>query len=186
MKKGNLELAIGPMFAGKTTWLINSIENEVRENVLLAHFFLDTRYAADSIVTHDGKRLTAIAAKSEKDIMHALQNRPTITTLGLDELQFFEPSIVSFFARLKDNGLKILTAGLNVDYDNNRWETTKAVMSIADTIHELRAVCAVCGQKNATITNRKGKKEGRVVIGGSELYEALCEKDYYKTFTVQA
>ena len=96
----------------------------------------------------------------------------------MHELQFFDPSIAKLFVELKKKNLQMYIAGLNVDHNNKMWEATKAAIPIADKIHTLTAICATCGKKNATITNRKGRREERIVIGGSELYESLCRKDY--------
>lgn len=178
MKKGKIELAIGPMFAGKTTWLIQNLEKENTENILSVHYFLDTRYSSDSLATHDGKKLKSIAVKDDTDILKALNKNPQITTLGLDELQFFKPNIAPFLSDLKEKRLNIYTAGLNVDFTNNPWEAVQAVTLIADNVTQLKAICAVCGKRNATNTFRKSKGEEKILIGGSKLYEALCEKDY--------
>lgn len=179
MTKGKIELAIGPMFSGKTTWLIKKLEKKDKtEDILIVHYFLDNRYEIDSIVSHDRKKLKAVAARDIKDILRKLKENPKASVLGLDELQFFDPSIASFFKELKERGVKIYSAGLNVDYNNKTWESTEAVTKVADTIHKFKAICAICGKKNATITRRKVREDTRIVIGGSKLYDSLCEKDY--------
>lgn len=183
MNKGRIELAIGPMFAGKTTWLISRLEKYNKEQTVSIRYFLDDRYSINSIVTHDGKKLQAIAARDEKDILNALKKTPNAKILGLDELQFFKPSISKFFELLKKKSMTVFVAGLNVDHNNKIWEATGATIPVADKIYNFTAICAYCGKKNATITNRKGRKEERIVIGGSKLYESLCEKDYLKAIS---
>lgn len=183
MKKGGIELAIGPMFAGKTTWLINKLEKYKKNQKIIVRYFLDNRYSTDSIVTHDGKKADAIAVKNANDILDAFKKTPNATILGLDELQFFEPSISELFEKLKKENVTIFISGLNFDHNHNMWEATKSTIPIADKIYNFKAICFYCGKKNATITNRKGRRDERIVIGGSEMYESLCEEDYKKAIT---
>ena len=168
------------MFSGKTSWLIAELTKNNLNEVLTIKYFLDNRYDNLSIATHDGIKLNAKPAKNEQDILKFLKEKPGTKFLGIDELQFFDSSIAGFIEELKKKKVNIFAAGLNVDHNNKEWETTKSVKKIADNVINLVAICAVCGQKNATITNRKGRREERVVIGGAELYESLCEKDYKK------
>lgn len=176
--KTNIILTTGPMFSGKTSWLIKELNKKNLNEVLTVKYFLDDRYDNLSLATHDGIKLNAKSAKNENDILGFLKEKPNTKYLGIDELQFFNLSIVRFIEDLKKKDIEILTAGLNVDHNNKEWETTNALRGVADRIIELKAICAACGKKNATISNRKTRRDERVVIGGAELYESLCEKDY--------
>jgi len=176
--KTKITLTTGPMFSGKSSWIIRELSKRNPNEVLAVKYFLDKRYDALSIATHDGIKLSAKSAKNEQDILKLIKSNPKIKTVGVDELQFFNPTISNLLTDLKSKNIEILAAGLNVDYNNKEWETTQKVRNVADRIIELVAICTVCGKKNATITNRKSRREERIVIGGAELYESLCEKDY--------
>ncbi len=178
MKKGELSFATGPMFSGKTTWLINTLSKRNKKETLVFRYFMDTRYATDSIATHDNKKMKAYPVKTGKEILSLVKNNLNVKTVGIDELQFFKPTIDKLLRLLKNNGIEIFAAGLNVDYRNKIWKTTEKVLPISDKVYKLTAICAICGKNNATITNRKERKNARIVIGGAELYESLCEKDY--------
>lgn len=178
MKKGRIELAIGPMFSGKTSWLIEELGKYPSHEIIAIRSFVDTRYSTKELVTHDKKKIKAITAKGKRDILLALREKPTASILGVDEVQFFKPTITELFEKLKNKNFKILVAGLDLDHKNRIWDTTEAALKVADKINKLVAICAVCGKRNATITNRKGQRDQKIVIGGSELYEPLCMKDY--------
>jgi len=175
---GRITLATGPMFSGKSSWIIEELKNKNQEEVLAIKYFLDNRYDNENISTHNGKKINARAVNDEQDILNFLKKNPKVNTLGIDELQFFKPSMSEFLVSLRKDNINVFAAGLNVDFNNIEWETTKKVKRIADTVKTFVAVCAVCKNKNATITNRKTSENTRVIIGGAELYEPLCEKDY--------
>lgn len=178
MKKGRIELAIGPMFAGKTSWLIEKLAKNDSHEILTFKYYLDERYSKNHLATHDGKKLKASVVKSGKDIIQILKTRPQTKIIGIDELQFFESKISDLFQKLKEENLKVFIAGLNFDHNYKMWEATQATIPIADKVYKFKAICAICGKKNAVVTNRKGRKDERIVVGGSEFYEPLCLKDY--------
>lgn len=184
MKKGKIYLTTGPMFSGKTTWLVEELNKRKSNEVIAIKYFFDNRYDLENITTHDGKKIKAFPVKSREEILDLLNNNSNIKTVGIDELQFFESSISKLLEKLKSENITVLAAALNVDHNNKVWETTKKVEEIADITKNLVAICAFCGKKNATITNRKGRRNERIVIGGSELYESLCKKDYQKAITL--
>ena len=182
--KGKISLITGPMFSGKTTWLINELSKKQSTELIAVKYFLEKRYAIDSISTHDGKKLKAESVKNESDILNLLKKNPHVKSIGIDELQFFKPAISILLSELREKNINIYAAGLNVDFRNKEWETTKKVKDISDFTKTLFALCVICGKRNATISRRKGTSKERVVIGGSDIYEPVCEKDYDKEASI--
>jgi len=177
---GSIHLATGPMFSGKTTWLIDNLQKSNANETIAIKYFLDNRYAIDNIKTHDGKSIKAKNAKNESDILKLLKENPHIKILGIDEIHFFNPTISKFLNELKNKNLTIYTVGLNIDYKNREWETVIKVSEIADSKKLFKAICSTCGKRNATKIHRKTADKKRVLIGGADMYESLCEIDYFK------
>lgn len=181
MKKGKISLATGPMFSGKTEWLIKNLDKYKSKEILAIRYSFDNRYSTDSISSHNGLKLKAQGAKNLSDIEILVKNT-NYEIIGIDEIQFFEPEISDFLSLLKRKGTTILTAGLNVDYLNTPWETTERIAKIADEVNKFTAICSVCKKKNATITKRAGRSHKRIIVGGDEIYEPRCINDFALEF----
>lgn len=175
---GRIILATGPMFSGKTSWLIKNLAKRKPSEKLVLKFVFDNRYKTTSINSHDGTSLEAEPIENESDILGLLKEKPNLKVLGIDELQFFKPKVAQLLSELRSQNIDVFTSGLNVDFNNKKWETTEEIRKIADTVLLFKSVCVLCGNRNATITYRKSSSTDRILIGGSELYEPLCEKDY--------
>ena len=179
----NLTLAIGPMFSGKTEWLIKKLEGFDKERTLAIRYSLDTRYSNDSIVSHTGKKMIAKSATSIADIYKHLDETPNIKVLGIDEIQFFEPELAQLLSNLRNKGITIFASGLNFDYLASPWNTTVALEKIADNITILTARCSFCKKNNAVYTQRIGGETNRIALGGIELYQPRCKEHYAKAPT---
>ncbi|KAG5252006.1 thymidine kinase [Salix suchowensis] len=159
---GDVHVIIGPMFAGKTTDLLRRIKSERSSgrNVAMIKSSKDTRYANDSVVTHDGLKfpcwsmpdLTSFRQKLGDDEYHKLD------VIGIDEAQFFE-DLYEFVARLRSFG------------------SVLDVIPLAETVTKLSARCELCG-KRAFFTLRKTEETQTELIGGSDLYMPVCRQHY--------
>lgn len=178
MPKGSIALATGPMYSGKTEWLIEKLSEFDDAKRLAIRFTLDNRYSIDSLASHNGKKLAAKSAGNLEDIRTLMKEQSNIEVLGIDEVQFFEPELAGFLENIKQTGIQIFTSGLNVDYLATPWETTVAIEKISDEVINVMARCNVCGKNNAVYTQRIGETTDRVAVGGTELYEARCEEHY--------
>src|SRR3989338_4035898 len=177
-------LAVGPMFSGKSAWLIQELAayGATGKPFLAVRFSGDNRYSADAIASHDGTKYVAKNAKTVADIKNLLSKHGQITMLAVDEVQFFDPTLADLFGDLKTQNIKIFVTGLDTDFLAKPWETTQAVQKIADDVISLKAICSVCLQPNATRTQRliggkpAPKNSPRILIGDTETYTARCEE----------
>ncbi len=182
---GRLEVITGPMFAGKTEELIRRAVREqiARKKVVVLKPTLDTRYAKDKIVAHNGRALDCVALPCNFDF---LQLEPTLQkeilsadVVCIDEAQFFSQEIVRFCEWLAQAGKIVIVAGLNLDFKGEPFGPMPNLLALADSVTTLTAVCSVCG-KEATRTQRliRGKPAPKdspqILIGGLETYEARC------------
>lgn len=179
MQKGEIKLATGPMFSGKTTWIIRQLSTVKDELNIAIRYTHDNRYSGNSLASHNGHSCIAQNAKSVNDVLKVIKQKPNFKALGLDEIQFFEPKLADLFEELKRKGIKVFAAGLDTDYRGMVWQTTKKIEEIADEILRFKARCSVC-KKSATMTYRKPGEviDKRIVIGGKELYEPRCVKHF--------
>lgn len=183
METGRIELAIGPMFSGKSEWLIEKLrKHEGKDAILAIRYKGDDRYSTTSIFSHNGDTFAAKSANHLTNIIIHLKTND-FTILGIDEIQFYEPELKEVLFDLRKKGKTIYTAGLDVDYLLEPWETTEEVAAIADSIEKLLAQCVDCG-KPASKTQRlidgkpAPKDSPRILIGARELYIPRCEDHF--------
>ena len=171
-KSGWIEIVCGSMFSGKTEELIRRLKRAkiAHQSVGIFKPQLDNRYHASKIVSHDENAITANAIEKASDIV-ALSNN--FNVIGIDEAQFFDHEIVSSVDQLANNGKRIIVAGLDMDYAGNPFGPMPALLSIANFVTKLHAVCMKCGGV-ASYSYRTSAKTDQVVIGEKEHYEARC------------
>ncbi len=185
---GFLEVIVGPMFAGKTTELIRRIEREryAKRRVGMFKPSLDVRYTVSSVATHNGLTYPAyVVSANEEGVrkIYEITKNEKLEVIGIDEAHFFPLLLVDICEKLADEGVRVIVAGLNLDFRGEPFETMKELMVKADDVTYLTAVCSVCGAP-ATRSQRliDGKPapydSPRIVVGGKELYEARCRKHH--------
>ncbi|CAJ1964788.1 unnamed protein product [Sphenostylis stenocarpa] len=178
---GEIHVIVGPMFAGKTTALLRRIKSErnAGRNVVMLKSSKDTRYATDSVVTHDGIKfpcwaipdLLSFREKFGKDAYEKLD------AIGIDEAQFFE-DIYEFCCKAADeDGKTIIVAGLDGDYLRRSFGSVLHIIPLADSVTKLTARCELCG-KRAFFTLRKTEHKETELIGGADVYMPVCRLDY--------
>lgn len=183
MQKGLIEIAVGPMFSGKTSWLINKMKELKKNNIshLTVRFGDDNRYSKDAISSHDKIHFAAYSAKSAQDIRILLKKFPDIVAFGIDELQFFEKEVAGVLRELKKKNINVYAAGLDTDFLGKEWDVVTEALEDADIVNKFKAICSVCKEKIATRTQRlidglpASKNSPRLLIGGSESYTARCD-----------
>jgi thymidine kinase len=179
-EKGSLEVICGPMFSGKSEELIRRLRRAqiAKQNVLTCKHSLDDRYMIECIISHDGKKLEAEAIGDVNDIFR-LGMDSKIEVIGIDEVQWFDAKIVSIICQLIEMGKRIIVAGYELDFRGRPVGQMPVLLSIADKVTKLQAICTICG-KDATLTQRlvDGKpakfNDPDIVVGGAEQYEARC------------
>ncbi|CAN6470573.1 unnamed protein product [Victoria cruziana] len=178
---GEIHVIIGPMFAGKTTALLRRIQAE-RDNgrqVALIKTDKDTRYATNSVATHDGTKmpcwalpsLSVFRTKIGAEAYHKLD------VIGIDEAQFFE-DLYDFCQIAADrDGKTVIVAGLDGDYLRRSFGSVLDIVPLAETVTKLKARCELCG-KHAPFTLRKSGDLQTELIGGADVYMPVCRQHY--------
>ncbi|KAH8517933.1 hypothetical protein H0E87_005741 [Populus deltoides] len=178
---GEVHVIIGPMFAGKTTDLLLRIESESSSgrNVAMIKSSKDTRYANDSVVTHDGLKFPCWSLPDLSSFHHKLGDDEyhKLDVIGIDEAQFFE-DLYEFCCKAADHdGKTIIVAGLDGDYLRRSFGSVLDVIPLAETVTKLTARCELCG-KRAFFTFRKTAETQTELIGGSDVYMPVCRQHY--------
>ncbi len=175
-KKGWIEVVCGSMFSGKTEELIRRI-NRARIANLKVEIYksaVDTRYHETEIVSHNLNAIQSTPVTSSLNILLMMQNPDVI---GIDEAQFFDDEIVYVCETLAQKGIRVIIAGLDMDYLGKPFGPMPSLMAIAEFVTKVNAICMVCGDL-ATHTFRKSSDNSLVMLGEKDTYEARCRKCY--------
>src|SRR3989441_7014683 len=173
---GWIEVIVGSMYSGKTEELIRRLRRAqiARQRVEIFKPAIDDRYAQDQIVSHSELRIPSRSVRTAKEVLdHAHEAQ----VIGIDEGQFLGRDLVAVCERLARKGKRVIVAGLDQDYAGRPFEPMPELLAVAEYITKTLAICMVCGAP-ANRTYRKVKRAGRVVVGGSDLYEARCRRCY--------
>ena len=172
-RTGWIEVMCGSMFSGKTEELLRRVKRArlARQPVQLFKPKVDDRYDAVKVVTHEGVNADALPVATSEELVRSVS--PDTAVVGIDEVQFFDVSIVCAVEGLANRGLRVIAAGLDQDYEGHPFGPVPALMAIAEYVTKLRAVCARCGAE-ACRSQRLVAAEGQLFVGGSAAYEARC------------
>ncbi|KAI5054904.1 hypothetical protein GOP47_0030049 [Adiantum capillus-veneris] len=179
---GSIHLIVGPMFAGKTTALLQRVEEEASagRNVALVKSDKDTRYGLSSIVSHDGRQMPCWAVPSLASFRSQIgeDEYAKLDLIGIDEAQFLK-DLYSFCQIAADyEGKTLIVAGLDGDFQRNKFGSVLDLVPLADSIIKLSSNCELCG-KPASFTFRKTDDSNKEVIGGTDIYMPVCRQHYY-------
>jgi len=182
--EGRIEVVCGGMFSGKTEELIRRVRRAViaRQPVQVFKPHIDDRYSLDNITSHTGQSIQAVPVALAADILDQLN--PDTTVVAIDEVQFFDAGIVQVAQQLADRRLRVICAGLDMDFRGEPFGCMPQLLSIAEEILKLSAICTVCGMP-ATRTQRlvNGKPafydDPIIMVGAQETYEARCRQHHY-------
>jgi thymidine kinase len=174
-----IEVFTGPMFAGKTTGLIDRtlFFQGAGVPVLLVKHASDTRYAGTAVVTHSGVALDCKAALNVVDIALLLQLQPEVKVVAIDEVQFFENDIVEWAVLARSVGISVLAAGLDRESSGRTFGPMGDLLAQADVVHKIKTECR-CGLLAHQTRRKPDAPEG--MVGGSERYESVCWECYYR------
>ncbi len=171
-KKGWIEVVCGSMFSGKTEELIRRL-NRARIANLIVEIYkpsVDTRYHETEIVSHNSNTINSTPVNSSLNILLMTKDAEVI---GIDEAQFFDNEIVYVCETLAQRGVRVIIAGLDMDYLGKPFGPMPALMAIAEYVTKVHAICMVCGDL-ATHTYRKTNDNALVMLGEKDIYEARC------------
>lgn len=177
--KGWIEVVTGSMFSGKTEELLRRIRRATiaKQHVQVFKPKLDHRYGTNKVTSHAGANFTAKPVENSAEILETLNDDTTV--VAVDEAQFFDEAITKVCTILANKGIRVIVAGLDQDFRGDPFGPMPIILSLAEQVSKLHAICVVCG-KDASRTQRMidGRpayfEEPTVVVGGSESYEARC------------
>ena len=171
---GWLEVICGCMFSGKTEELIRRLRRAqiARKRVAIFKPVVDDRYAPAEIVTHDRISVPSVPVRHPREILELGQDADV---LGVDEVQFFDRSVVEVCQELAGRGIRVIVAGLDTDYRGLPFDPVPELMAVAEYVTKIQAICVVCGNP-ATRTQRVVAGGERILVAGSGAYEARCRR----------
>ncbi len=171
-RRGWIEVICGSMFSGKTEELIRRLKRVKIAN-LKAEIFkptIDTRYDDVNVVSHDSNIISSTPVSNSQNILLMANN---VDVVGIDEAQFFDAEIANVCETLARQGIRVIVAGLDMDYLGNPFGQMPNLLAKADYITKLHAICVKCGHI-ANISYRKTAQEGQVLLGEKDIYEPRC------------
>jgi thymidine kinase len=180
--QGWIEVVVGSMFSGKSEELIRRLRRAqiARQKVQIFKPALDTRYAADHIVSHSEMRIPSTAVESARELLEQVEADTEV--VGIDEGQFFDLELPAVCNTLADRGKRVIVAGLDQDYLGKPFEPMPQLLAIAEYITKTLAICMVCGNP-ANHTQRLVASDDRVLLGTQGTYEARCRRCFDPTLS---
>ena len=175
-RSGWIEVITGSMFSGKTEELIRRLKRANFANLKVEIFkpVIDTRYSESKVVSHDSNAIISTQVESASNISLMASN---VDVVGIDEAQFFDNGLVEVCNRLADSGIRVIVAGLDMDFKGNPFGPIPALISIAEYVTKVHAICMRCGNL-AHYSYRKSDTDKIILLGEKDIYEALCRNCY--------
>jgi len=176
--RGWIEVICGSMFSGKTEELIRRLRRIkfAGQELLLFKPKFDKRYSEENVVSHSGNSFEAIQVDSAKEILEHWNKERIV---AIDEAQFFDEEIVEIANHLASHGVRVICAGLDMDFQAKPFGPMPFLMASAEYVTKVHAICMSCGNL-AQFSHRKTKQTEQVLVGAVEKYEPLCRSCYNK------
>ena len=176
MRQGRVEVICGSMFSGKTEELIRRMKraNFAKQKVEIFKPAIDTRYSDEDVVSHEGNSIPSTPVDSSASILLMAGDNQVV---GIDEAQFFDPGIVDVCQELAARGVRVIVAGLDLDFQGQPFGPMPALCAIADDVSKQHAICVRCGAL-AYVSHRIVAGDKQVMLGEKQEYEPLCRHCY--------
>jgi thymidine kinase len=171
-RRGWIEVICGSMFSGKTEELIRRLKRAKIANLKIEIYkpAADTRYDVTKIVSHDANAIASTQVANSAEILALAEHAQVV---GIDEAQFFDEGIIAVCETLVMQGKRVIVAGLDMDYLGNPFGPMPALLSIAEYVTKVHAICVSCGNL-AQFSYRFSDESGQVLVGAVERYKPLC------------
>lgn len=182
-RPGRIEVVCGSMFSGKTEELIRRMKRAkfAKQKVEIFKPSLDTRYSEEDVVSHDKNTIGSTPIDSSGAILLLASD---IDVVGIDEAQFFDDGLVEVCNQLANNGVRVIVAGLDMDYKGIPFGPIPALCAIADEVTKVHAICVKCGAL-AYVSHRLIHNDKRVLLGEKDEYEPLCRECYQRSIEIE-
>ena len=182
-RSGRIEVICGSMFSGKTEELIRRIRRAeiAQQQVQVFKHHIDDRYHQTHVKSHSGQGLEAQPIATSADILPLLKEDTTV--VAIDEGQFFDVGIVAVAEKLAHPGIRVIVSGLDLDFRAEPFGPMPKLMSLAEEVQKLHAICMECGE-DASRTQRLVNGQPAdyddpiILVGASEAYEARCREHH--------
>lgn len=177
-RRGSIEVVCGSMFSGKTEELIRRMKRAqfAKQRVEIFKPSIDVRYSEEDVVSHDHNAIRSTPVDSSGNILLLTSD---VDVVGIDEAQFFDEGIVDVCNELANRGLRVIVAGLDMDFRGVPFGPMPALMAIAEDVYKTHAICVRCGSL-AYVSHRLVDSQRRVLLGETQEYEPICRKCYNK------
>jgi len=177
-KKGWIEVICGSMFSGKTEELLRRIKRAqfAKQKIELFKPAIDTRYAETEMVSHDASAMPSTPVHNASEILLYV-SMDTVEVVGIDEIQFFDEGIVGVCDQLANAGIRVIVAGLDMDYLGTPFGPMPKLMAIAEYVSKVHAICVQCGDL-AHYSHRIVAGDKQVLLGETDAYQPLCRSCY--------
>ncbi len=171
-KVGSLEVIAGSMFSGKTEELIRRLKRAIiaKQKVEIFKPAIDVRFSQTEVVSHDENSINSTPVGNSANILLLTGN---VDVIGIDEAQFFDKGLVEVVVKLANMGIRVIVAGLDMDFKGKPFGPIPDLMAVADHITKVHAICVKCGNI-AQFSHRLSEKEQVVLLGEKDVYEPLC------------
>ncbi len=168
----------GSMFSGKTEELIRRLKRAklANQNVEIFKPKTDTRYSAREVVSHDARAIPSTPVETASSILLLASN---VEVVGIDEAQFFDDALVDVCTKLADSGVRVIAAGLDMDYLGKPFGPMPGLLAIAEEVTKVHAICMRCGSL-ASYSYRIADSDKQVLLGEKDNYEPLCRECFVK------
>ena len=177
-RHGRIEVICGSMFSGKTEELIRRLKRAkfAKQQVEIFKPSIDTRYSDVDVVSHDQNTIQSTPIDSSGSILLLAGENEVI---GIDEAQFLDNGLVDVCNQLANRGIRVIIAGLDMDFKGKPFGPMPALCAIADDVTKVHAICVKCGSQ-AYVSHRHVASDKRVLLGETQEYEPLCRECYQK------
>jgi len=173
---GTIEVIAGSMFSGKTEELIRRLRRAkfARQKVEIFKPVVDTRYSLEEVVSHDENSIPSTPVENSANILLLAGN---VDVVAIDEAQFFDKGLVDVCQKLADMGIRVIVAGLDMDFKGKPFGPMPELMAIANYVSKVHAICVGCGSV-AQFSHRLVSNDKQVLLGEKSEYEPLCRVCY--------
>ncbi len=176
-RRGSIEVICGSMFSGKTEELLRRLKRAkiAKQEIEIFKPAIDTRYSEVEIISHDKNSIPSTVVEHSSNILLLSSN---IEVVGIDEAQFFDQGLVDVCQQLADQGIRVIVAGLDMDFKRNPFGPMPALCAIADDVKKVHAICVECGRLANYSYRLVSNNDKQVMLGELQEYKPLCRLCY--------